>query len=85
MCGPLKLSVGDQQTHCQLNDISISAISVKTDQLPKVGETVMIDMPGIGVLQARVARVTDGVAALTLVNEMQVQLGSVATLARALG
>ena len=42
-------------------------------------------MPGIGVLKARVARVSDGKVALTLVNEERVELHRVEVLARALG
>ncbi len=83
--GALELTVQDQQVRCQLNDISVSAISVTTDRPPNVGETVEIDVPGIGALQARVARVSDGTVALTLVNETRVQLDGVEMLARALG
>ncbi len=85
MDGGLELSVKDQKVRCQLNDISISAVSVIIDRPPKVGETVAIDVPGLGVHQARVTRVSDRVVALDLVKETQVQLREFEVLAQALG
>ena len=85
MDGGLVLSVKDQKVQCKLNDISISAVSVTIDPPPKVGETVTIDVPGLGVHQARVTRVSDRVVALVLVKETQVQLREFEVLARALG
>ncbi len=85
MDGALELSVNDQKVRCQLNDISISAVSVIINRPPKVGETVTIDVPGLGVHQARVTRVSDRVVALDLVKETQVQLREFEVLAQALG
>jgi len=81
----LELSVKDQKVRCQLNDISISAISVIIDQPPKVGESVTVDVPGIGVHKARVKRVSDRVVALDLEQETLVQLREFEVLAQALG
>ena len=80
----LELSVGDRKVQCQLNDISISAVSVIMDQPPKVGETVTIDVPGLGVHKARVKRVSDRVVALDLAKETQVRIREFESLAQAL-
>ena len=85
MDGALELSVRGQKVRCQLNDISISAVSVNIDPPPKVGEPVTIDVPGLGVHQARVTRVSDRVVALDLVKEAQVQIREFEVLAQALG
>ena len=83
--GALEMSVGTRKISCQPNDISISAVSVTTDQAPSAGDTVVIEVPGIGQVQARVGRVHDGRVVLTLDNEAQVQSSGVGALARALG
>ena len=85
MDGSLELTFGDQQVKCQLNDISVSALSVIIDRPPAVGESVTIDVPGIGVLQARVTRVSDRVVALDLAKGAQIQAGDFDVLAQALG
>ena len=85
MNGTLGLWVDDQQLPCRLNNISISAVSVATDQELELGEIVTIQMPGAGEIQARVERVSDGTVALSLNHEAEVRLCDVEELARALG
>ncbi len=85
MDGGVQLSVDDRKVQCQLNDVSISAVSVTIDPPPKVGETVTIDVPGLGVHQARVKRVSNRVVVLDLVKQAQVQLREFEVLAQALG
>ena len=85
MNGALGLSVNDQQLRCRLNNISISAVSVTTDQELEIGETVTIEMPGVGELQARVVRVSGGIVALSLNQDTKVRLCGIEELARALG
>ncbi len=82
--GSLQLIVEGAEVACELNDISISVISVITETPPKVGELVIIDVPGIGVLQACVTRVSGHRVALTLDHAAQVKSGGVEELARAL-
>ena len=83
--GWLELEYDNQQFNCDLNDISISALSVSTDMSPKVGEMITINFPGAGHLRARVARVSDGKLALRLENETNVQISDVEKLAQAIG
>ena len=84
MSGELELTNNDKQVACQVKDISISALSITTDQPPAVGDSVVIDVPGLGVLQARVSRVSDGTVALNLTHETSLEVSNVETLARAL-
>ncbi len=61
---PLTLSVGDQSEACRIVELSAKGARLHADRMLSVGDTLVLDLPSAGRIEATVVRCTDAYVAV---------------------